>query len=168
MKRNKTTGLQRLRIARAHMERPIREPLEREIAVGARMIRELGHQLEQLRRFMGAEISKHVIGTIGHEVSSILKREILTALMVAGRSVNSHDIVRMEFAASDLRWATPDSIERRVLDDWKERSAPRLRVAFPKDGTTMMTSPVVTTIDVRIPELGYRRYIDDRALEHAR
>lgn len=157
--RPKITALQRLRIARAHTERPIREPLEAEIRRGASMIRELGHQLDQLRRFMGTKISEHVLGRIGAETSGLLKREIGKALMSVRR--DDHRIVQMQFAASDLRWSDPDSLERRVLDDWKERSAPRLRVTFPTDA--LMTAGAVTVIDVRIPELGYRQYVTEDA-----
>lgn len=125
------------------------------------MLRELGHQLSELRRFMGAEISKHVLGRIGSEVSGLIRREIVKALSAAGRD-DGRGIVRMEFAAGDLRWADPDSLERRVLADWKERSAPKLRVAFPKDGE-LRAAPTVTVVDIRIPELGYRQHITDDA-----
>lgn len=154
----KLPALQRLRIARAHAERPIREPLEAEIRRGASMIRELGHQLQQLKAFMGKEIAKHVTAQIGHECGALLKREIGKALAVAGRG-DDGQIVKMEFAVGDLRWSDPQSLERRVLEDWKERSAPRLRVSFPVDGATAMEATTVQTIDVRLPELGYRRHI---------
>ena len=156
--RRKITGLERLRIARAHIERPIREPLEAEIRRGASMVRALGHHLTQLREFMGKRIAEHVYAEIGHGCGAKLREEIVKALSRAGRS-DGRGVVQMTFSEADLRWSDPDSLERRVLEDWKERSAPRLSVRFPIDGATAMTAPVVQAIAVRLPELVYRRYI---------
>lgn len=165
MKRARYPRLLALRAARAQREAVIREPLERELQTAASMIRELGHQLDQLRRFLGTEISKHVTKPIGHATGNALRREIVRALSAAGRKVEGDDLVRMEFSAAELRWADPDSVERRVLEDWKARSAPHLRVTFPKTGELMKASDVTAVLDVRVPELGYRQYINNHALE---
>lgn len=160
MRREKQTALQRLRIARAHREAEMRAPLEQELAVAARVIRDLKAESEKLRRFMAHEICKYVLEEIGRGTSNLLKTEIVKALSKAGRP--SGGIIQMEFAADELKWLDPDSIERRVLADWKERSAPRLRVTFPADG--MIAEQAISTIDVRLPEMGYRRYIADYGL----
>jgi hypothetical protein len=112
--------------------------------------------LRNLERAIGTEIGKHVVERIGSDMSRAVRREISKAAMKAIGS--GADVFKIEVPTEELRWLDPDAIQSRVLEEWKDQAAPRLRAYVDLDSPIALEE-CVTILDVRVPELGYRHHI---------
>jgi hypothetical protein len=124
-------------------------------------LRATSRALANLERLIGSEIAKDVVEKIGFHMSSAVRRSIVEAVRrayQAGAMAGVPSVVTIEVSSEELRWLDPDSIEWRVLDEWKHQSAPKLR-AFVDVESPIALEEHVTILDVRVPQLGYREHI---------
>jgi hypothetical protein len=105
-----------------------------------------------LERVMGSKIGKIVVEQIGHRMSEGVRRHMIEAI---AKARGKPSVITLEFMSDELQWIDPDSMERRVLERWKEQTMPRASFRSMTD----MVDTTVTVLDVRVPELGYREAV---------
>jgi hypothetical protein len=116
--------------------------------------------LRNLERVIGTEIGKRVVEHIGFDMSKAVRKNIMQAVYKARQKGASSlpDLIELQLSSSEVAWLDPDALERRVLEEWKYQTAPKLR-AFVDITSPIALEQHVTVLDVRVPELGYRHHI---------
>lgn len=117
--------------------------------------------LRDLERVIGTEIGKRVVEHIGFDMSKAVRKSIMEAVFKAreAEGVSSMpDLIELQLFSRDVSWLDPDSLERRVLEEWKYQAAPKLQ-AFVDITNPIALERHVTVLDVRVPQLGYRHHI---------
>lgn len=136
--------------------------LDRRFALCAASLEQTRRELRALEELLGKELAKRVTEHIGHAVAVAVRRDITRAVRnvyeVVGAQLDTP--VTVEVSVDALRWLDPQSVERIVLDEWKEMSAARLTARCVTEMCTPMTRSR-RAIDIRVPELGYRHVIDE-------
>lgn len=143
--------LEQMRWARDERERAVREPLEHTIDFISRRMRAVEDRLRSLEKLVGSEVGKMAVEVIGHNLANEMRRIVVEALMKSG---HKQEEITLTFPSDMIRFMDPKSIERQVLDEYMHRNVPRLRLNAFKQ---MQES--VTVLDIRIPELGFRKAI---------
>lgn len=152
--------LHALRAERERQEREIREPVQAMLSMTQRRLVETAAALAGLERIVGSKVADRVVDNIGHEMASAVRAEIQKAVARAYQASGKGppSFVEVRLSSSDVVWMDPASVERRVLDEWKEQTAPRLRFRA-LSGMEALERADITVLDVRVPELGYRQHI---------
>lgn len=141
--------LEQMRAERDRREDIIAKPLKDEIMRGAAMVRDLRKALRAVEEMLGSEIAAYAKEEIAHMLSRELRQKIMKALAGAGQQPGSP--VTMTLPIDTLRFMDPKSIEREVLNRYID-GLPRLNLR-----ADVRPTDRVTIMDIRIPELGYRR-----------
>lgn len=144
--------LDQLRAERERAEAEITLPYRQELDGMARLVSGLREALRSLEKIVGTEIGKHVTAEIACCLAAELRRQIMEALVAAGNP--RAEPVTVTFSAETLRFMDPNSLEREVLGRYVSQSIPSLRLS-----ARMKPDEMVTVMDVRIPELGFRQMI---------
>ena len=143
------------------------EDLQWQMDLCASSLEQTRNALRNLERLLGTKMAEHVMERINDSMVNAVRRQISKAVYKAhGQNPDPDWMINVEVAASELRWLDPDSIERRVLEEWKRKSAQNLRARAVVDlrGDVPMDMPAATVLDIRVPELGYRHRILDSIL----
>lgn len=109
-----------------------------------------------LERIMRSEILPHILRSIGHKLGDAVHHEIMKAV---GKQKGFSSTTTLELPTSMLLSADPKSVVARVVDWWKQETAPRMSLrAFKGE---MEVKSHVTVLDIRLPEMGYREHVAD-------
>lgn len=117
--------------------------------------------LRNLERVIGTEIGKRVVEHIGFDMSKAVRRHIMEATHKARQAEGASSVpawIELQLSSSEVAWLDPESLERRVLEEWKYQTAPKLH-AFVDITNPIALEQHVTVLDVRVPQLGYRHHI---------
>ena len=160
MRKPRLTHLQAMRIAQAQREAPIREPLEQELRLCARLLQQTRSALATLERVVGTALGEHIVGKIGRDMAGQVRRQIMEAVVKARRADASGPPawIDVRLSSDDVLWMDANSIERRVLEEWKEQAAPKLSLRAITDEPIAMAKDI-TVLDVRVPAFDYRQCI---------
>lgn len=142
--------LEQLRAERQRQEDEIAEPLRYVIDRLDRRVSELAASLRTLERIVGSEIGKYAVEQIGHEIGNELRRIILDAIPRAFHSESRSWSVTLP--TDMLRFMDPKSLETEILKRYAYENMPKLSLR-----ADVRPQDRVTVLDIRIPELGYRR-----------
>jgi len=142
--------LEQLRAERLRQENEVTSPLRENIASLQRQIHQVTASLRVLERALGSEIGKIAVEYIGREVGSDLRQHILEATSKAYRMDNK--VFTLAIPAEVVRFMDPHSLESEILQRFTDETAHRLSAR-----AETRQEDRVTIMDIRIPELGYRR-----------
>jgi hypothetical protein len=145
--------LEQMRAQRQRREDELTAPLKAELNSAAAAIASLRRTVRTMEDFMGREISKHLMEQIGREISGTLRREIFKAVSQVTRPFEP---ITITLSPDTVRFMDPDSLERRVLDEYRRASMPNLSVRFDQDMSEVSS---FTVVDIRLPSLGYRQTV---------
>lgn len=148
--------LEGLRAERERLEDEINAPLHEALRQCSAHVSQLRSALRNLEEIVGSKIGQHVIDDMGHALSGEIRRQIEAAMVAAGDAPK--DAVTFKMSAAALRFMDPGSVERELLNRYVNQSLPRLSLRADR-GTGLHADASVTVMDIRIPELGMRRYI---------
>lgn len=144
--------LEQMRSERDRHETEIRAPVVDALSQCQRHAEGLLQSLRAIEEMVGRDIAKHIVAEVGAQLSAELRKQIFDALIAAGQP-KAKPVV-MTLSPDTLRFMDPRSLEREVLDRYVSEAMPRVRLR-------MDTKPHdrVTIMDIRIPELGFRRAV---------
>src|SRR5262245_18664773 len=120
--------LHAMRAKRQREETEIRSPLERELRIASSAIQELRSSLRALERVVGSKMAERVIDHISHSVSAETRRQVQEAFYKASPKLDPMELVTFTVSAGSLLWSDPNSLLNEILQEWKERAAPRAYV----------------------------------------
>lgn len=151
---NKFPLLEQLRAERQRQEDEITAPLREVIDRLHSRVESLAKSLRTLEKIVGSEIGKYAVQEIGNQIGAELRRHILEAMPAAHRSGAS--AFTLTLPTDILRFMDPKSVESEILRRYTAETAPRLSLR-----ADVRPTDRVTVIDIRIPELGYRRAMSE-------
>jgi hypothetical protein len=149
-----------LRARREQAEATIRAPVAAALMRTRVQLVETERALKALEAVIGSKIGGRVVEKISHAMAQPVRGKLLEALAKAHRAAGSGvgTFVQIEIHSNELKWLDPDSLERRVLEEWREQSAGNLRAVVGVDGCEAITGGVVV-LQVDIPDMRYREHI---------
>lgn len=109
-----------------------------------------------LEKLLRNEMLPHVVREIGHRLGEGVHREILQAI---SKQKSFTGTTHLELPTNMLLAADPKSVVARVVDWWRQETAPKMRLRAFKGEMDMRQ--MQTTIEVRVPELTYRHVVMD-------
>lgn len=149
--------LQAMRAKRERIEAEIAAPYRAE-TIRANMLAVQEREARAgLERIMRSEMLPHILREIGHKLGEGVHREIMKAI---GKQKGFSGTTTLELPTDMLLAADPKSVVARVVDWWKSETAPRMSLRAFKGDMEMKSH--VTTLDIRLPEMGYREQVMDR------
>lgn len=146
--------LEQMRADRIRREAEITAPVREALFRGQAAHRQLEETLRVLERAVGSRLAKHVIAEIGHSLSAQLRKQVMLALVKAG-APSFAQLVHLSIPAEVLRFMDAKSMERAILDRYIE-TLPGLSL---RANVELQTR--ATVLDIRIPQLGFRRVFVD-------
>lgn len=150
-------GYTALMLMRAKRERDVAEAAasyiedasrERDVAAEERRAR------EGLERILQSKLLPQVMEAVGRKLGDGVYREIMKAVTSQKSFTGT---TKLELPTDMLMSADPKSVVARVVDWWRSSVAPKMSVSAMCD----VVEPTVTTIDVRLPAMGYRERVMD-------
>lgn len=141
--------LQQMRAERQRREDAVTAPYREELDQFHALVTRLKASLRALEKVVGSEIGRHVMAEIAHGLSGELRRHIFEAL---AKTAPVEPVFTLRLPTDVLRFMDPKSMESEVLRRYVYETLPSM-------GVRVDTKPddMVTIMDIRIPELGYRR-----------
>ena len=150
-------GYTALMLMRAKRERDEAELAAPHIAAAA-SARYLAHQeqkaREGLERILQSKLLPHVMEQVGRNLGEGVYREIMKAV-TSQKSFTGTTTLKLP--TDMLMAADPKSVVARVVEWWRSSVAPKMSVSAMTD----IAESHVTTIDIRLPPMGYRERVFD-------
>jgi hypothetical protein len=153
-----------LRARREREEAEIRAPVEAALDATARRLRAARNALAALERILGAKIAERVVERIAHRFASAVQRHIRRAVNRAiarmPRPARPGDppIITLKLLRRELVWLDPESLHRRVLEEWRCRTSRNLRTFCDLERPIAQEEQVVV-LRVDVPSLGDAEHI---------
>lgn len=142
------TALLLMRAKRKREEEEISQACRQQLAGALSRAYVAEEGLRQAERLLEAEFRPHLFEQIGRKLSDGLYREVMKAVHHSGMN----ELVIFTLPTRLLTTADPQSTVARVVNEWKLRTTPRIKVS----AMQAPSSAQHLTLDVQIPELRYR------------
>jgi hypothetical protein len=113
---------------------------------------------EGLERLLRSPVLDRVYDAIGRNLGEHVYREIMKTLSAQKAYAETTTLV---LPTGMLMSADPKSVVARVVDWWKSETAPRMRLRVDADPSAIVDQSY-TTLDIRLPEIGYRERVMNR------
>jgi hypothetical protein len=164
-----------MRAQREQREAPIIAPykadmqaLVDEINIGRREISGLRRTIATFERMFAGKLVDSIVGKIGYDMALLVRKTLAEALQKAHKAMGDPEVsglVDIQIAADDLRWMDEDSLQNRILEEWKGRSLRGLRLTAGPSAFTdaAETETAATVLRIQIPAIGYNYAMWDEA-----
>lgn len=150
-------GYTALMLMRAKRERDEAELAAPHIAAAthARSVADEERRARQgLERILQGKLLPHVMEEVGRNLGQGVHREIMKAITSQKSFAGT---TTLELPTGMLMAADPKSVVARVVEWWRSSVAPKMSVSAMTD----IAESHVTTLDIRLPPMGYRERVFD-------